>query len=342
MSQTYHAGGHRSGPPVIMGVLNATPDSFSDGGLWTGAAAVRYGIDMADAGASIIDIGGESTRPGALPVSAEEELSRLVPVLRDLVPSLSIPVSVDTMKPEVAERCISMGASIVNDVNALRAPGMMELCAQTGVAAVIMHAEGGIFDKAPGMRGDAVESVSRFLAERAEAALAAGIRRDGIILDPGLGFGKTPEQNMELLIASDRLSGGFPVLIGPSRKRFLAHGFPGMPKDEATAVACRIAADAGADYLRVHDVGRVAGIGRDSRWRGWRRPSLWRCRRTCNPSSWRQPPPAHPCACTRRCSIPRRTVSGRRSTGSGSAQGALFLRPCSGIASINHKMITHL
>ena len=265
MSQTYHAGGHRSGPPAIMGILNATPDSFSDGGLWTGAGAVRHGFDMADAGASIIDVGGESTRPGATPVSAEEELSRLVPVLRDLVPSLSIPVSVDTMKPEVAEKCISLGVSIVNDVNALRAPGMLELCAQTGVAVVIMHAEGGVFNMAPGVQGDAVDSVSRFLSGRVDAALDAGIRTDGIILDPGLGFGKTPEQNMELLESSDAISNGFPVLIGPSRKRFLAQGFPGMPKDDATAEACRIAAEAGADYLRVHDVGRVARIGRDSR-----------------------------------------------------------------------------
>jgi len=259
MSQTYHAGGHRSGPPAIMGILNATPDSFSDGGLWTGADAVRHGIDMADAGASIIDVGGESTRPGATPVSAEEELSRLVPVLRDLIPSLSIPVSVDTMKPEVAERCISLGASIVNDVNALRAPGMMELCAQTGVAVVIMHAEGGVFDMAPGVNGDAVDSVSRFLSGRADAALAAGIRRDGIILDPGLGFGKTPEQNAELMVSSDAVSNGFPVLIGPSRKRFLAQAFPGMSKDDATAEACIKAAAGGADYLRVHDVGRIAG-----------------------------------------------------------------------------------
>jgi len=266
MSETYHAGGHRSGPPAIMGILNATPDSFSDGGLWTGAGAVRHGIDMADAGASIIDIGGESTRPGATPVSAEEELSRLVPVLRDLVPSLNIPVSVDTMKTEVAERCISLGASIVNDVNALRAPGMLELCAQTGVAVVIMHAEGGIFDMAPGVPGDAVASVSRFLSERADAALEAGIRRDGIILDPGLGFGKTPEQNMELLESSDRISNGFPVLIGPSRKRFLAHGFPDLSKDDATAQACLVAERTGADYLRVHDVEGIAPlIGRSRR-----------------------------------------------------------------------------
>lgn len=268
MSKTYHAGGHRSGPPAIMGVLNATPDSFSDGGLWTGEAAVRHGIEMADAGASIIDIGGESTRPGATPVSADEELSRLIPVLRDLVPSLSIPVSVDTMKPEVAEKCISLGATIVNDVNALRAPGMLELCAHTGAAVVIMHAEGGVFDMADGVPGDAVDSVSRFLSGRVDAALAAGIRRDGIILDPGLGFGKTPEQNMELLESSDRISNGFPVLIGPSRKRFLAHGYPGLSKDDATAQACLAAERAGADYLRVHDVAGIAPIIGRSRRRG--------------------------------------------------------------------------
>ena len=251
-----------------MGILNVTPDSFSDGGRYLSGNALEHALEMLDQGADIIDIGGESTRPGSDPVPSEIEIERIVPVIRELSSMTNVPISVDTMKTEVAEKCISLGASIVNDVNALRAPGMLEICAQTGVAVVIMHSEGGIFDMASGVPGDAVASVSRFLSERAGVALDAGIRRDGIILDPGLGFGKTPEQNMELLGSSDQLSNGFPVLIGPSRKRFLAQGFPGLSKDEATVQACQVAERAGADYLRVHDVSGIAPLIGRSRRRG--------------------------------------------------------------------------
>lgn len=267
MSGSFRIGGHRSCPPLIMGILNVTPDSFSDGGAWVGDRAVAHAMEMVDAGADIIDVGGESTRPGAVPITVEEELSRLRPVLRDLIPSISVPVSIDTMKPRVAAECIDLGAAIVNDVNALGSPGMESLCAETGVAVVIMHTEGDVFDKASGIPGDAVDAVGSFLGARVRRAIDAGIRRDGIIIDPGLGFGKTPEQNLELLTASDRISGGVPVLIGASRKRFLSTAFPGLDRDDASAEAAKEAVMSGADIVRVHDVpSTVRAIGREPRW----------------------------------------------------------------------------
>ncbi len=258
MSQTFRAGGHRTGPPVIMGILNATPDSFSDGGRWE-SCAVGHAFDMIDAGASIIDVGGESTRPGAVPVPADVEIARISDIIGELAGSTDVPISVDTMKPEVAAAALDLGALIVNDVNGLLAPGMLEVCAEHDAAVVIMQAEGGVFDKADGIAGDAVSMVSSFLKSRADAALDAGIRRDGIILDPGLGFGKTPEQNHQLLVSSDDISNGYPVLIGASRKRFLAHSYPGMDPDAATAAAMVEAVRCGADIIRVHDVGATVG-----------------------------------------------------------------------------------
>lgn len=247
-----------TGPPLIMGILNTTPDSCSDGGLWTDPrAAVRHALDMADQGADIIDIGGESTRPNSQPVTAEEELSRLVPVLRDLAPSVDVPISVDTMKAEVAERCVSLGASIVNDVLGLRGPGMLEVCASSGVHVVIMHMNGEPKTMPAAMEGDFMGGIRSFLAERAEAALEAGIGRDRIVLDPGIGFGKDPDQNMEILESSSYFSLGYPVLSASSRKRFIAVKFPGTDRDEASAEAAVIAARSGADIVRVHDVART-------------------------------------------------------------------------------------
>ena len=246
--------GHRSGPPVVMGILNVTPDSFSDGGTWIGRGAVEHAIEMVEAGASIIDVGGESTRPGSSPVSAEEELSRLVPVLRDLIPSIDVPVSVDTMKTEVAERCIGLGISIVNDVNALRAEGMLELCASTGVSAVVMHSEGGIFDKADAVSGDVLEEVRSFLESRCEAAIQAGISSEKLMVDPGLGFGKSNEQNLLLLESSDEISCGHAVLSGSSRKRFVRNYYPDSDIDAASAEMAVRAARNGADIIRVHNV----------------------------------------------------------------------------------------
>lgn len=248
------------GGPLVMGILNVTPDSFSDGGSWADpAVAVRHAFEMADAGASVIDIGGESTRPFSDTVTVEEEISRLVPVLRDLAPSLDVPISVDTMKAEVAERCIDLGATIVNDVLGLRGDGMLELCADTGVAVVIMHMHGMPKTMQASVMPDDgfMDAVRGFLRERTEAALDAGIPGDRIILDPGVGFGKTADQNMAILEDSAYFSDGYPVLVGSSRKRFLAEKFPGMDRDDASAEAALLSIMSGADIVRVHNVPRM-------------------------------------------------------------------------------------
>jgi len=241
--------------PRIMGILNVTPDSFSDGGLHT-RDALEHAFRMIDEGADIIDIGGESTRPGFTPVSAAEEIGRILPVLRDLVGSTGVPISVDTMKPEVAEAAIGAGADIINDVYGLRAEGMAQLIASSGVATVIMHMHGD-----PGtlhsetMEGDVVSGIIEFLRGRRAAALDAGIREDRIIMDPGVGFGKSHSQNAEIVESAGKFSLDHPVLVGASRKRFLKIQLPGMSADEATAEMSLRAVRAGADMVRVHDVG---------------------------------------------------------------------------------------
>lgn len=245
--------------PFVMGILNVTPDSFSDGGLFTDTeAAVRHAFRMIDDGAEIIDIGAESTRPGFTPVPAEEEIRRLIPVIERLSESSDVPISVDTMKPEAASAAVSAGADIINDVNALRAPGMAELAAETGVPVVIMHMPGdpaSVHDQC--MEGHVIPAVRAFLSERIESLISSGVRRDNIIIDPGVGFGKTMEQNIELVEHMDQLDLGVPVLAGLSRKRFLAVMYPGMDRDEATVSASLKAAEKGADILRVHDVRRM-------------------------------------------------------------------------------------
>lgn len=246
-----------------MGILNVTPDSFSDGGTWVDpSVAVSHAFDMIDQGADIIDLGGESTRPFSDPVTAEEEISRLEPVLRDLLPSVSVPVSIDTMKASVAERCIGMGVDMINDVYGLRDDGMMEACAGSDVAVVIMHMHGMPKTMQSSVMGDGfMEEIRSFLRMRTEAALDAGIGRDRIILDPGIGFGKSFDQNMVILENSSFFSDGYPILSGSSRKRFLADKFPGVERDDASAEAARISVDSGADIVRVHNVARtVAAI----------------------------------------------------------------------------------
>ena len=245
-----------------MGILNVTPDSFSDGGLWTDpGAAVRHAFDMVDQGAGVIDIGAESTRPNASPVTAEEELARLEPVLSELAPSVDVPISVDTMKAEVAERCVALGATIVNDVLGLRGPGMTEVCASTGVDVVIMHMNGMPESMPPAMGDGFMDEIKGFLEVRVSDALDAGIRRESIILDPGIGFGKDPAQNSEILENSSYFScGGYPVLSASSRKRFLAVRYPGMDRDDASAEAALVAVRSGAAMVRVHDVARTAEI----------------------------------------------------------------------------------
>ncbi len=242
--------------PLIMGILNVTPDSFSDGGRWADPSdAVAHALEMANLGADIIDVGAESTRPGGVPVSVREEMDRLKPVLKDLIPSLDVPISVDTMKTEVAEMCVSMGAEVVNDVNGLRDVGMVELCASTGVYAVIMHMPGSTDTVHGGCMGDGfVDEILGFLRGRTGAALDVGMSRDRIIVDPGIGFGKTVDQNMWIVDHSSYFSDGFPVLSGSSRKKCIATGYPGWDIDEASADAARRAWLSGADIVRVHNV----------------------------------------------------------------------------------------
>lgn len=242
--------------PMVMGILNVTPDSFSDGGRYLSGNAVEHALKMIDEGADIIDIGGESTRPGSDPVPSETEMERIVPVIKELSSVSDIPISVDTMKSDVAYAALDAGADIINDVNGLRSEGMMDVVSSAGVPVIIMHMKGmpKTMQLEP-MEGRVTEPIAQFLKERYEIALDHGIK--DIITDPGVGFGKTSEQNMEIIENSFAFSFGCPVLIGASRKRFLSDMFPGMDSDDATVKISMKALDSGADIVRVHDVGRM-------------------------------------------------------------------------------------
>lgn len=251
------------GRVLIMGILNVTPDSFSDGGRFLSPdAAVERALVMEGEGADIIDIGGESSRPGAEPVSVEEELGRVLPVLERLRGRLRIPISIDTTKAEVAEAALRAGACIVNDISALRFdPAMAPLVAEFGAGLVLMHMLGTpkTMQQSPHY-DDVVREVRGFLAERAQYAQSQGIPREAIAVDPGIGFGKTVEHNLELLRRLPELVElGFPVLVGPSRKSFIGAllGLPVEERLEGTLAACAVAVVRGADILRVHDVRQV-------------------------------------------------------------------------------------
>lgn len=246
-------------PPLVMGILNVTPDSFSDGGKWNDSGdAVKHALDMVQQGADVIDIGAESTRPGCIPVSAEEEWARLEPVLRNLLPIIDVPVSVDTMKPEIAEKCISMGVDIINDVNGFRAEGMMEACIGSDAVIVISHMYGDLSAMHEGCMGpDFKQEIKSFLDAQCAKAADAGIPDDRIIIDPGIGFGKTPEQNMEIVRDCSFLGTDHPILIGVSRKRFVRTYYPDIDVDEASARLSKMAVDSGAYMVRVHDVQRT-------------------------------------------------------------------------------------
>lgn len=258
-----------TGPPagraLVMGVLNTTPDSFSDGGSWLDpAAAVLHGLAMAAHGADLVDVGGESTRPGAARVDAEEEQRRVLPVVRALADE-GVAVSVDTMRASTAAAALEAGAALVNDVSGgLADPAMAPLVAERGVPFVAMHWRGHA-DVMAGLAdyGDVVAEVREELARRAEALLAAGVREDRLVLDPGLGFAKTAEQGWELLGRLDALVGlGRPLLVGASRKGMLGAllaGDDGAPRpagqrDDATTALTALAAAAGAWCVRVHAV----------------------------------------------------------------------------------------
>jgi dihydropteroate synthase len=246
----------------LMGVVNVTPDSFSDGGLYLDAeAAIRHGGELVRDGAAILDVGGESTRPGAAVVSAEEEVTRTEPVVAGLAGTAT--VSIDTSKAAVAEAAIDAGASIVNDVTALRHdPEIGALCAERGAGLVLMHMQGDPRTmQADPTYDDVVEDVKAFLAERLEAALAAGVEEGLVWLDPGIGFGKTLEHNLELLRRLGELRElGRPLVIGTSRKSFIGK-VDGSAVDDrlgGTIASTVLAAVEGAEVLRVHDVGEMA------------------------------------------------------------------------------------
>ncbi|MFL6699140.1 MAG: dihydropteroate synthase [Vitreoscilla sp.] len=247
--------------PQVMGIVNVTPDSFSDGGRYAQADAARAHCDrLLEQGADILDIGGESTRPGARLPDTAEQLARVLPVLRHAV-TLGVPVSVDTADPVVMAEALALGVDILNDVRALRAPGALDVAAAHGSAGLcLMHMQGepGSMQVAPHYDDDdVVGAVATFLAERRDAALAAGIARERIALDPGIGFGKTPAHNLALARQQRRLLElGCPLLLGWSRKSTLG-GLTGRPVHErvAASVAAALAAvHHGAAIVRVHDV----------------------------------------------------------------------------------------
>jgi dihydropteroate synthase len=245
--------------PRIMGILNVTPDSFSDGGDWLSPrAAILHAHHMAAAGADIIDVGGESTRPGAAPVSIQQELDRVIPVIEALWAEMRLPISVDTSKPEVMRAAAGAGAGLINDVFALRNAGALDAAVDLGLPVCLMHMQGEPRSmQAQPEYDDVVAEVEAFLLERAEACAAAGLARSRILLDPGFGFGKRLEHNLELLRHLPRLCAhGYPVLAGLSRKSMLGQiTGRGVERRMAGSVAlAMLAAHAGAAIVRVHDV----------------------------------------------------------------------------------------
>ena len=248
------------GRPLIMGVLNVTPDSFSDGGKFVDPeAAIRHGLQLAADGADLLDIGGESTRPDARSVSTEEELRRVIPVVRHLAKRARIPISIDTSKAEVAARAIGAGVVIVNDVTALRGdPQMPAVVARSRVAVILMHMRGSPQTMQCHPRyTDVVADIAAFLRDAATRAEEAGIERSRILLDPGLGFGKTVRHSLTVMRELDRfVSLGYPVVIGPSRKSFIGRTLQADVDDRlAGTLACVASAQrCGAHIVRVHDV----------------------------------------------------------------------------------------
>ena len=244
----------------VMGIVNVTPDSFSDGGEHASLeAAVAHGLRLAEEGADILDIGGESTRPGAAEVSVEEELRRVLPVIERLVKETSLPISIDTSKPEVMRAAIAAGAGMINDVYALRRDGALEAAAALGVPVVLMHMQGEPRSmQASPQYDDVVAEVHRFLAERIFAAEMAGIAKKKIVVDPGFGFGKNRDHNLILLAQLERFGElGVPLLAGLSRKKTIGELIGREePHDRVfgSVAAHLVAAQRGARLVRVHDV----------------------------------------------------------------------------------------
>lgn len=245
--------------PIVMGILNVTPDSFSDGGKFIDVSkAVEHAVLMIDQGAGMIDVGGESTRPGAADVSEEEEIRRVVPVIEALVARTSIPISIDTSKAAVMSAAVAAGASLINDVRALQEPGALDAAARTNAAVCLMHMQGQPRTMQHEPRyDDVVGEVTAFLEQRVEACLAAGIGRNRLVLDPGIGFGKRLEHNLALLAHLPELGrSGLPLLVGVSRKSMF-QALLGRPVEQRLAGGLAVATAAvlaGAAILRVHDV----------------------------------------------------------------------------------------
>lgn len=260
---------------LLMGVLNVTPDSFSDGGkFFDPQKAVDQALAMERDGADLLDIGAESTRPGSQPVTSAEELLRLLPVLRALHPLLKIPISIDTRRAEVAEPALAEGAQIINDVSGLRHdPKIAHIAAKHRAPLILMHMRGepGTMQKKPFAR-DVLRDVTRGLRASAEQALRAGVGKSQIVLDPGIGFGKSFEQNYELLRSLPRLAAlGYPLLVGASRKGFLGatlarDGKPAPPQERIWGTAATVTASIlnGAHIVRVHDVAEMVQVARVS------------------------------------------------------------------------------
>lgn len=246
--------------PLVMGILNVTPDSFSDGGRhFSAAKAVAAAVEMAAQGADIIDIGGESTRPNSTPVSAEQEIARVIPVIERLVGKIHVPISIDTSKSIVAQAAVAAGAEIINDVTGLEGDlDMAQVAAETGVGVCVMHMRGTpqTMQDDP-QYDDVVEEIDDYLRQRLDWCIDQGIQPDRICLDPGIGFGKTHAHNLELLRATERFARiGVPILIGHSRKGFIGKvlGDSTLDRDYGTIGVSLAVAAAGADVIRVHAV----------------------------------------------------------------------------------------
>lgn len=249
--------------PVLMGILNVTPDSFSDGGrFFDRDAAIARAEQMREEGADVIDVGGESTRPGSEPVSEEQEAGRVLPVVEALAERLDVPVSVDTTKSAVARSALDAGAEIVNDISGLRFdPGIAGVAAETGAGVVLMHMRGRPRTMQKEIRyDDLMGEIASELEQSLDRARAAGCRREQLVVDPGIGFGKTAEHNLEIIDRLDRIVAlGYPVLVGPSRKSFIGKtlGLDVDQRVEASLAACVVALVRGARLFRVHDVGQT-------------------------------------------------------------------------------------
>lgn len=253
----------------IMGVLNVTPDSFSDGGRFAAlTAAIAHAHAMAAAGADIIDIGGESTRPGAVPVPEDEELRRIIPAIRQLSQELSLPISVDTYKSSVARQALDAGASIVNDISGLRfSSDMAKVVAGSDAAVIIMHIKGTPRNmQQDPVYGDVVREIAEYLAEGIEIAVRAGVSRERTLIDPGIGFGKTLGHNLEILGRLGEFNAlGRPLVLGTSRKKFIGTVLGVTEPDQrvfGTAATVALGIERGASIIRVHDVAEMAQVAR--------------------------------------------------------------------------------